>query len=101
MKESVQELFERSMYYTLSSEPRDSDWHLMTLFSLVLQNKSQNILELGVRFGDTTEPMIAVASLTGGKITCVDIAPTLWVCPNDLKDIYTFITSDAIKFLED
>ena len=100
MKESVQELFERCIYYTLSQEPRDSDWHLMTLFSLVLQNKSKNILELGVRFGDTTEPMIAGASLTGGKITCVDIEQTLWICPEDLKDIYTFIKSDAIKFLE-
>ena len=38
-----------------------------------IQNKSKNILELGVRFGDTTEPMIAATSLTGGKITCVDI----------------------------
>ena len=101
MKESVQELFERCIYYTLSPEPRDSDWHLMTLFSLVLQNKSKNILELGVRFGDTTEPMIAAASLTGGKITCVDIDQTLWMCPDDLKDIYTFVKSDAIKFLED
>jgi predicted O-methyltransferase YrrM len=100
MKKSVQELFERCIYYTLSQEPRDSDWHLMTLFSLVLQNKSKNILELGVRFGDTTEPMIAGASLTGGKITCVDIEQTLWICPEDLKDIYTFIKSDAIKFLE-
>ncbi len=101
MTESVQYLFGRCINFTLSETPRDSDWHLMTLFSLVLQNKSQNILELGVRFGDTTEPMIAAASLTGGKITCVDIEQTLWMCPDDLKDIYTFVKSDAIKFLED
>jgi len=101
MKESVQNLFERCFSFTLSPTPRDSDWHLMTLFSLILQNKSKNILELGVRFGDTTEPMIAAASLTEGKITCVDIQQTLWKCPEDLKDIYTFIKSDAIKFLEE
>jgi predicted O-methyltransferase YrrM len=101
MKESVQELFQRCIAYTLSPTPRDSDWHLMTLFSLVLQNKSKNILELGVRYGDTTEPMIAAASLLGGKITCVDIENTLWSCPDDLQDIYTFVKSDAIKFLED
>lgn len=101
MKESVQELFQRCIYYTLSPTPRDSDWHLMTLFSLILQNKSKNILELGVRYGDTTEPMIAAASLLGGKITCVDIENTLWSCPDDLQDIYTFVKSDAIKFLEE
>ena len=101
MKESVQELFQRCIAYTLSPTPRDSDWHLMTLFSLILQNKSKNILELGVRYGDTTEPMIAAASLLGGKITCVDIENTLWSCPDDLQDIYTFVKSDAIKFLED
>jgi len=101
MKESIQNLFERCFSFTLSPTPRDSDWHLMTLFSLILQNKSKNILELGVRFGDTTEPMIAAASLTEGKITCVDIQQTLWKCPEDLKDIYTFIKSDAIKFLEE
>jgi predicted O-methyltransferase YrrM len=101
MKASVQELFERCIDYTLSPTPRDSDWHLMTLFSLVLQNKSKNILELGVRYGDTTEPMIAAASLLGGKITCVDIENTLWRCPDDLQDIYTFVKVDAIRFLEE
>jgi len=101
MTESVQYLFGRCINFTLSETPRDSDWHLMTLFSLVLQNKSKNILELGVRYGDTTEPMISAASLVGGKITCVDIEQTLWSCPDDLKDIYTFVKSDAIKFLEE
>lgn len=101
MKDSVQELYQRCISYTLSPTPRDSDWHLMTLFSLILQNKSKNILELGVRYGDTTEPMIAATSLLGGKITCVDIENTLWSCPDDLQDIYTFVKSDAIKFLED
>jgi hypothetical protein len=66
MTESVQNLFSKIINFTLSETPRDSDWHLMTLFSLVLQNKSKNILELGVRYGDTTEPMIAAASLVGG-----------------------------------
>lgn len=101
MTESVQNLFGRIINFTLSETPRDSDWHLMTLFSLVLQNKSKNILELGVRYGDTTEPMIAAASLVGGKITCVDIDQTQWSCPEDLQDIYQFVKSDAIKFLED
>jgi len=94
MKDSVQELFQRCIYYTLSPTPRDSDWHLMTLFSLILQNKSKNILELGVRYGDTTEPMIAATSLLGGKITCVDIENTLWSCAVAKNEYYDFIYVD-------
>ncbi len=83
----------------MSASPRDSDWHMLPLFSTILQNKSKSILELGVRHGDTTEPMIAAASLTGGRITCVDINPTQWQCPSDLSHMYEFILSDAIEFL--
>jgi predicted O-methyltransferase YrrM len=78
----------------------DSDQHLTTLFGITLQLKAKNILELGVRWGDTTEPMLAGVALNQGHITCVDINPTEWVCPDNLKKNYTFIQSDAIKFLE-
>jgi cephalosporin hydroxylase len=78
----------------------DSDWHLMTLFSLVLQNKSRKILELGVRHGDTSLPLTLGAYMTGGKVDAIDIVPTEFNCPDFLKPYYNFIQSDAIKFLE-
>lgn len=102
MKESIQELFEESISRTLNpTKLGDSDSHLMTMFSLVLQIKAKNVLELGVRWGTTSGPLLAATALNEGKLTCVDIAPTQWLCPLDLKEHYTFVQSDAIKFLKE
>lgn len=99
--EKIQTLFERFFNKTLNEmNPSDSDWHLMTLFALVLQIKAKNILELGVRFGDTTEPLVAAANLVGGKVTSVDKVPSQWVCPDELTANYRFIQCDAIEFLK-
>jgi cephalosporin hydroxylase len=78
----------------------DSDWHLMTLFSLVLQTKAKNILELGVRHGDTSLPLTMGAHIVGGKVDAVDIEPTEWICPEILKPNYEFHQSDAIEYLK-
>lgn len=77
----------------------DSDKHIMTLFSIALGGKSKNIIELGVRNGNTTLPLILAAKLNGGKVTSVDINETEFQCPKDLKDIWTFVKSDAVEFL--
>ena len=99
--EKIQNLFESFFNKTLNEKnPGDSDWHLMTLFSIVLQIKAKNILELGVRWGTTTEPLVAAAYLLGSKVTSVDISPTQWTCPNELKENYKFIQCDAIEFLK-
>ena len=97
--EEIQEIFSNFLSKTLTGTS-DSDQHLTTLFGITLQLKAKNILELGVRWGDTTEPMLAGVALNQGHITCVDINPTEWMCPDNLKKNYTFIQSDAIKFLE-
>jgi len=78
----------------------DSDLHLMTLFSLVLQTKAKNILELGVRYGDTSLPLTMGAYIVGGKVEAVDIDPTEWTCPDILKPHYEFYQSDAIEYLQ-
>jgi predicted O-methyltransferase YrrM len=77
----------------------DSDKHIMTLFSIAIGGKSKNIIELGVRGGNTTLPLILAAKLNGGKVTSVDINKTEFECPNDLQDYWTFVKSDAIDFL--
>lgn len=97
--EDIQELFSIFLNKTINGTS-DSDQHLVTLFGITLQIKAKNILELGVRDGDTTEPMLTGVALNGGKITCVDINHTMWVCPDFFKPYYSFIQSDAIKFLE-
>lgn len=101
MKQSTQELFEESISRTLNpTKLGDSDNHLMTMFSIVLQIKAKRVLELGVREGTTTNPLLAAVSMIDGHLTSVDIAPTKWLCPIDLKENYSFVQSDAIKFLE-
>ena len=102
--ETYQRLFEN--FFSKTINPRwpngigDSDHHLMTIFGIALQIKAKKILEIGVRWGDTTEPMICAAYINGGHITSVDITPTNWKCPDDLKNNYTSVLSDAILFLE-
>ena len=78
----------------------DSDKHLATLFSLVLQINAKNILELGVRSGVTTLPLLCAASLVGGKVTSVDINDTIFICPEEYQHIWSFNKIDALKFLE-
>lgn len=85
------------MGYTIDG---DSDKHLLTLFSIVIQIGAKNILELGVRRGDTSKPLALGAFLTGGQVDAIDIVPTEFNCPEFLKPHYNFIQSDAIKFLE-
>jgi predicted O-methyltransferase YrrM len=94
-----QTVFNNFLSKTLNPKS-DSDQHLVTIFGLVLQTQAKNLLELGVRWGDTSEPMVVGTSMVGGHLTAVDISPTMWVCPEDLKLHYDFIQSDAISFLE-
>lgn len=77
----------------------DSDKHIMTLFSIAVGGNSKNIIELGVRGGNTTLPLILASKLTGGKVTSVDINETEFKCPKELQDNWNFVKSDAIEFL--
>lgn len=78
----------------------DSDRHLLTLFSLALSSHARNILELGVRRGDTTLPLLMAAKINSGIVDSVDISDTEFVCSDDLKNHWKFNKSDAIKYLE-
>jgi predicted O-methyltransferase YrrM len=78
----------------------DSDRHQITLLGLILASKSKNILELGVRQGITTLPLLTGAHLVDGFVHSVDIDQTSFQCPDELKKHWMFYKSDAIKFLE-
>ena len=98
------EIFENFLNKTVN--PRwpngigDSDHHLATIFGIALQIRAKKILELGIRWGDTSEPLVCASSMIGGHLTAVDINPTMWKCPPELEPYYTFIKSDAIAFLK-
>lgn len=78
-----------------------TDRHLLTFFSLAVGINAKNILELGVRDGNSTLPWIVAAKETGGAVTSVDLEPTSWQCPKDYNIYWSFVQSDAIKFLEE
>lgn len=77
----------------------DSDRHIMSLFSIALASKAKNIIELGVRKGDTTSPLLTAAYLNGGILHSIDINETSFIPPVELKSNWKFYQHDAIKFL--
>lgn len=77
----------------------DSDACFLTMYSLVVTLKPKKILELGVRHGDTTRALLAAAKKVGSHVTSVDINPTQFECPEEFKDSWEFVLSDAIVYL--
>tara|TARA_Y100000817_G_C16801982_1_gene520145 strand:- start:632 stop:1234 length:603 start_codon:yes stop_codon:yes gene_type:complete len=78
----------------------DSDKHLMSLFSFIISLNAKNIIELGVRNGKTTLPLLLGAHYTNGKVTSVDIEDTSFNCPELLKDRWIFKKENALDFLK-
>jgi predicted O-methyltransferase YrrM len=78
----------------------DSDRHLMTLFGITLGSQAKNIVELGVRNGDTTLPLALAAKHNNGHLYSVDINTSEFVIPDELSKHRTFIKKDAIEFLQ-
>jgi predicted O-methyltransferase YrrM len=83
------------------NEGKDSSQHYITLFALILSLKAKNVLELGVRNGNTTKPFLLGLDYVKGNLTSVDIEDNPYL-RNKLKDFtnWNFIVSDSIKFLE-
>lgn len=95
-------LIENFIAKALSNGQQDSDAHCITLFALALSLKAKNILELGMRNGNTTEPLVLASSLVGegSCVVSVDCERTVWECPEQIRKHHFFIRDDAIHFLE-
>lgn len=89
------------IYHKSKNGLGDSDKHLLTLFSIALGSGAKNILELGVRNGDTTLPLLLAAKENDGVLISVDVNDTTFVCPDDLKPYWKFYKTDSLKFLKD
>lgn len=77
----------------------DSDAHALILYSIALSIKAKTIIELGVRDGCSTAPLLLAVQKTGGKLYSVDIKPAWFGVSKDLTKYWEFCASDAIKFL--
>ena len=80
---------------------QDSDRHVLTVWSIAMQIHAKDILELGVRTGNTTFPFLLAAKEFGGTVHSVDLAATTFTCPVELQPFWTFFQSDAIGWLEE
>ena len=79
---------------------RDSDRHLISIFSIALASRGETYVELGVREGHTSEPLHKAAELNLGKLWSVDLnEPTEYRPPSNTPH-YEFKKQDSIKFLE-
>ena len=79
----------------------DSDRHLMTLFSIAIEIKAKRILELGVRNGKTTLPLLLAAKINSGKVISIDINDTIFVPPKELENYLEFKKCDALQYLRE
>lgn len=86
-----------SILKTATQGTGDSDRHAMTLFSIALATRGKNYIELGVRGGDSTKPLLEAATLNGGVLYSVDIDDG----PNIESKNWKFAKKDAILFLEE
>ena len=85
---------------TTLSGTGDSDKHVLTLYSIAIGMGAKRILELGVRGGSTTLPLLMAAQKTGGSLTSVDIEQTKFVPPAFLGNAsWSFVKQDALEFL--
>ena len=74
----------------------DSDRHLMALFSIALATRGQYYIELGVRNGDTTKPLLEAVRINDGMLYSVDIDPA----PDIFSHHWDFHQKDAVEFLK-
>jgi predicted O-methyltransferase YrrM len=78
----------------------DSDRHKIVLFSLALNLHAKRILELGVRNGDSTLPLLlATAILPNSTLTSVDIADSGFRPPEQIAKNWNFIQTNSLEFL--
>lgn len=75
----------------------DSDRHIISIFSIALASKGKTFVELGVREGHTTEPLLEAAEMNGGHLWSVDLNSPSKFFSNSPN--YTFCKQDSIEFL--
>lgn len=98
----MQEHLQNLLIRTLDTE-NNNDAHIehaFTFFSIALQIKAKKILELGVRNGGSTYPLLVACKALEGHLISVDLNNPDCSFSEDLTKHWTFVKSDALQFLE-
>lgn len=67
----------QDLYRQRCEADTDINEHLPTLYELVLELNAQQVIELGVRWGDSTSAFLAALEQAGGKLWSCDIVEPL------------------------
>lgn len=94
MNEHISKIIQQSV-----NGQSDSEQLLCAIFGIALATRGKNFLELGVRGGDTTLPLLIASNYLGATLVSVDKNQHSFDCPQQLKNHWHFIQSDAIEFL--
>jgi predicted O-methyltransferase YrrM len=78
----------------------DSDQHVLPIYSIAVASKAMRILELGVRDGSTTLPLLMAAVKNGGELTSVDINETNFKPQEKWRPHWKFVKMNALEFLK-
>lgn len=78
----------------------DSDQHVLPIYSIAIASKAMRILELGVRDGSTTLPLLMAAVKNGGELTSVDINETTFKPQEKWRSHWKFVKMNALEFLK-
>ena len=78
----------------------DSDGHLLILYALAVASRARVILELGVKDGNSTLPLLTAAHQNGGHLTSVDKIDPVFTPPEGLAIRWSFVKQDALDFLK-
>jgi cephalosporin hydroxylase len=82
------------LFETVVTVPSDINEHLTELHDLVVRLNAQQVIELGVRYGNSTIALLHALEKTGGHLWSVDVAKQ-W---NGLEsDRWTFIEGDDLS----
>lgn len=80
----------------------DSSFHQLTLLSLVTSLKAKTIVELGVRDGGTTLPLLIGANINNGKLYSVDLNSVDYIPPKELSQNWVLCDkTNSLKFLNE
>lgn len=92
-------MFDAMIHRTLEGTG-DSDALVSSIFGITCTMQPNLVLELGVREGISTLPLLWGTYLSKGMLVSVDLHPTPFQPPEEMADHWQFVQGESIEFLE-
>jgi len=92
----IEKIIKKNSYMNIREN--DSSFLELPIFGIASAMKAKTIVELGVRDGGTTLPLLLAANSNDGILHSVDVNED-YKCPSELKDNWVFHKKDTIQFL--